>query len=160
MASCFSGSDRELQRNNSKIQDDGRANVSFDEKLQAKILHKFHLEDKKAKKNPDEAEMKDPKRAVFHWHSRKDDFVPDLQGFEGKPRMNIAILITGSRGDVQPFVALGNVLQKAPYNHRVRICTHPNFKDFVEENDLEFFSIGGDPEKLVHGSKPWCYPKF
>jgi hypothetical protein len=47
MASCFSGSDRELQRNNSKIQDDGRANVSFDEKLQAKILHKFHLEDKK-----------------------------------------------------------------------------------------------------------------
>jgi UDP:flavonoid glycosyltransferase YjiC (YdhE family) len=93
--------------------------------------------------------MKDPKRAVFHWHSRKDDFVPDLQGFEGKPRMNIAILITGSRGDVQPFVALGNVLQKAPYNHRVRICTHPNFKDFVEENDLEFFSIGGDPEKLM-----------
>jgi UDP:flavonoid glycosyltransferase YjiC (YdhE family) len=149
MASCFSGSERKLQRNNSKIQDDGRANVSFDEKLQAKILRKFHHEDKKAKKNPDEAEMKDPKRAIFHWRSRKDDFVPDLQGFEGKPRMNIAILITGSRGDVQPFVALGNVLQKAPYNHRVRICTHPNFKGFVEENNLEFFSIGGDPEKLM-----------
>jgi hypothetical protein len=32
---------------------------------------------------------------------------------------------------------------------RVRICTHPNFKDFVESNGVEFFSIGGDPEALM-----------
>ncbi|KEQ68092.1 UDP-Glycosyltransferase/glycogen phosphorylase [Aureobasidium namibiae CBS 147.97] len=63
--------------------------------------------------------------------------------------MNIAILIVGSRGDVQPFIALGKELIAPPYNHRVRICTHPNFKTFVEENGLEFFSIGGDPEKLM-----------
>lgn len=63
--------------------------------------------------------------------------------------MNIAILITGSRGDVQPFIALGQTLRDAPYNHRVRIGTHPVFKDFVEENGLEFFSIGGDPAKLM-----------
>jgi hypothetical protein len=50
--------------------------------------------------------------------------------------------------DVQPFVALGKVL-KNTYGHRVRLATHPTFKEFVEENDLEFFSIGGDPSRLM-----------
>ncbi len=54
----------------------------------------------------------------------------------------------GSRGDVQPFVALGKVL-KETYSHRVRLATHPVFKDFVEDNGLEFFSIGGDPSELM-----------
>lgn len=62
--------------------------------------------------------------------------------------MNIAIQIVGSRGDVQPFIAIGKVL-KGKYGHRVRICTHPVFKGFVEENGLEFFSIGGDPATLM-----------
>ena len=64
------------------------------------------------------------------------------------PPMNIVIQIVGSRGDVQPFVALGQVL-KNKYNHRVRIATHPTFKSFVTENGLEFFSIGGDPTELM-----------
>ena len=79
----------------------------------------------------------------------KNDFKPCLPSFKGVPRMNIAVLVVGSRGDVQPFIALAQVLSAPPYNHRVRICTHPNFKDFVEENGLEFYSIGGDPEKLM-----------
>ncbi|KIW95605.1 uncharacterized protein Z519_04190 [Cladophialophora bantiana CBS 173.52] len=64
------------------------------------------------------------------------------------PPMNIVIQIVGSRGDVQPFVALGQVL-KNKYKHRVRIATHPTFKQFVTENGLEFFSIGGDPAELM-----------
>ena len=40
------------------------------------------------------------------------------------------------------------MLQKQ-YNHRVRLATHPVFKDFVESNGLEFFSIGGDPAELM-----------
>ena len=72
-----------------------------------------------------------------------------LGKYSGIPRLNIAIHIVGSRGDVQPFVAIGQVLQKPPYSHRIRICTHPVFKDFVEENGLEFFSIGGDPATLM-----------
>jgi UDP:flavonoid glycosyltransferase YjiC (YdhE family) len=62
--------------------------------------------------------------------------------------MNVVVQIVGSRGDVQPFVALGKVL-KNTYGHRVRIATHPNFQSFVEENGLEFFSIGGDPAELM-----------
>ena len=62
--------------------------------------------------------------------------------------MNIVIQIVGSRGDVQPYVALGQVL-KNKYGHRVRLATHPTFRDFVTENGLEFFSIGGDPAELM-----------
>ncbi|KAB5578674.1 glycosyltransferase family 28 domain-containing protein [Coniochaeta sp. 2T2.1] len=65
------------------------------------------------------------------------------------PRLNIAIHIVGSRGDIQPFIPIAQLLQKPPFNHRVRICTHPVFKAFVESNGVEFFSIGGDPEALM-----------
>lgn len=65
------------------------------------------------------------------------------------PRLNIAIHIVGSRGDVQPFIPIAQLLSRPPYSHRVRICTHPVFKDFVESKGIEFFSIGGDPEALM-----------
>ncbi|KAF7516129.1 hypothetical protein PCG10_002467 [Penicillium crustosum] len=64
------------------------------------------------------------------------------------PPLNIVIQVVGSRGDVQPFVALGKVL-KDVYGHRVRLATHPNFQDFVQQHGLEFFSIGGDPTRLM-----------
>ena len=58
------------------------------------------------------------------------------------------IHVVGSRGDVQPFVAIGKVL-KEQYGHRVRLATHPVFKQFVKENGLEFFNISGDPSELM-----------
>ena len=76
---------------------------------------------------------------------------PSLGGLPGQtppPPLNIVIHVVGSRGDVQPFVALGKVL-KETYGHRVRLATHPVFKDFVTQNGLEFFSISGDPAELM-----------
>lgn len=65
------------------------------------------------------------------------------------PPLNIVIMVIGSRGDVQPFLKIGKVL-KEQYGHRVRIATHPAFRDFVEkDSDLEFFSVGGDPSELM-----------
>ena len=64
------------------------------------------------------------------------------------PILNIAIHVVGSRGDVQPFVALGKVLREQ-YHHRVRLATHEVFRKFVVDNGLEFFSIGGDPSELM-----------
>lgn len=65
------------------------------------------------------------------------------------PRMNILIMVIGSRGDIQPFLKIGKIL-KEKYNHRVRIATHPTFKKFIEEDiGLEFFSVGGDPAELM-----------
>ncbi len=62
--------------------------------------------------------------------------------------LNIVIQIVGSRGDVQPFVALGLELKNSA-GHCVRIATHAVFKDFVEGHGLEFFNIGGNPEELM-----------
>ncbi|KAK3989155.1 sterol 3-beta-glucosyltransferase [Cladorrhinum sp. PSN332] len=76
---------------------------------------------------------------------------PSLGGQPGQtppPRLNVVIQIVGSRGDVQPFIALGQVLRDT-YGHRVRVATHPTFKKFVQENGLEFFDIGGDPAELM-----------
>lgn len=89
---------------------------------------------------------------------------PSLGGRAGQtppPRLNVVVQIVGSRGDVQPFVALGQVLQRT-YGHRVRIATHPTFQSFVEENGLEFFSIGGDPAELMAFmvKNPGLMPEF
>ncbi|CAI0652705.1 unnamed protein product [Colletotrichum noveboracense] len=76
---------------------------------------------------------------------------PSLGGQPGQvppPQLNVVVQIVGSRGDVQPFVALGKIL-KETYGHRVRIATHKTFQKFVEENGLEFFNIGGDPAELM-----------
>ncbi|XP_010547048.1 PREDICTED: sterol 3-beta-glucosyltransferase UGT80A2-like isoform X2 [Tarenaya hassleriana] len=68
----------------------------------------------------------------------------DLQDI---PPLQIVILIVGTRGDVQPFVAIGKRLQE--YGHRVRLATHANFKEFVLTAGLEFYPLGGDPKVLA-----------
>ncbi|KFA51504.1 hypothetical protein S40293_10056 [Stachybotrys chartarum IBT 40293] len=62
-------------------------------------------------------------------------------------RLNIVIQVVGSRGDVQPFIALGNGLQR--HGHRVRLATHDIFADVVRNSKLEFYPIGGDPAELM-----------
>ena len=62
-------------------------------------------------------------------------------------KLNIVIQVVGSRGDVQPFIALGNELQR--HGHRVRIATHDVFIDFVRKAGLEFYPVGGDPAALM-----------
>ncbi|KAH7416725.1 glycosyltransferase family 1 protein [Cadophora sp. MPI-SDFR-AT-0126] len=84
-----------------------------------------------------------------------------LNGTNSKaPNLNVVIQIVGSRGDVQPFLALGNELRAA--GHRVRIATHDVFRDFVRESGLEFFPIGGDPSALMAYmvKNPGIIPKF
>ncbi|KAG8412712.1 hypothetical protein J3458_013153 [Metarhizium acridum] len=40
------------------------------------------------------------------------------------PRLNIVVMVVGSRGDVQPFLRIGKYI-KEEFGHRVRIATHP-----------------------------------
>ncbi|KAH7150277.1 hypothetical protein B0J13DRAFT_549849 [Dactylonectria estremocensis] len=63
------------------------------------------------------------------------------------PPLQIVIQVVGSRGDVQPFVALGTALRRR--GHRVRLATHDVFATFVRSTGLEFYAIGGDPEDLM-----------
>lgn len=63
--------------------------------------------------------------------------------------MNITILTIGSRGDVQPYIALGAGLQAAGYE--VGLATHENFKTWVESRGLKFFPVAGDPRATLEG---------
>jgi UDP:flavonoid glycosyltransferase YjiC (YdhE family) len=63
------------------------------------------------------------------------------------PRSNIVMLVVGTRGDVQPFLAYGKELQSA--GHRVRLATHKVFQKLVLNNELEFFPLAGNPDELM-----------
>ncbi|KAF2703321.1 glycosyltransferase family 1 protein [Pleomassaria siparia CBS 279.74] len=64
-------------------------------------------------------------------------------------KLNIVVIVIGSRGDIQPFIKVSKIL-KEDYGHRVRVATHPAFKEFIEKDSgLEFFSVGGDPSELM-----------
>ena len=62
--------------------------------------------------------------------------------------MRIDIVAVGSRGDVQPFVALGLGLQTA--GHRVRIVTLNGFEDLVLGHGLECLAIGDSPQQIAN----------
>lgn len=61
--------------------------------------------------------------------------------------MRITILTIGSRGDVQPYLALGRGLQAA--GHEVRLATHAVFEDFVRGQGLDFALVEINPKELL-----------
>lgn len=61
--------------------------------------------------------------------------------------MHITILTIGSRGDVQPFLALGVGLQQAEY--QVRLATHANFETMIRDRGLEFAALEGNPQEFI-----------
>lgn len=61
--------------------------------------------------------------------------------------MRIVIIAPGSRGDVQPYIALGRGLQNA--GHFIRLVSHSNFETLVTSYGLEFWSFGNDVKDAV-----------
>ena len=61
--------------------------------------------------------------------------------------MKIAIMALGSRGDVQPYLALGKGLKAA--GHFVRLITHQNFERLVTSHGLEFHPVKGDIQAVL-----------
>ncbi|KAL1794573.1 hypothetical protein ACET3X_006389 [Alternaria dauci] len=53
-------------------------------------------------------------------------------------KLNIVIQVVGSRGDVQPFIALGDELRR--YGHRVRLATHDMFHELVRGSGSELMA--------------------
>lgn len=63
--------------------------------------------------------------------------------------MKIVILAVGSRGDVQPYVALGRGLV-AQGGHHVTIAAVEHFEQFVRENGLEFAPLAGNVGAMLN----------
>ncbi|KAL0578624.1 hypothetical protein V5O48_003367 [Marasmius crinis-equi] len=61
--------------------------------------------------------------------------------------LHFVCLTIGSRGDVQPYIALG--LRLKEQNHTVTIVTHDEYKAWVEGFGLTHKTAGGDPAALM-----------
>ena len=61
--------------------------------------------------------------------------------------MRITILTTGTRGDTQPYLALGLALKNV--GQTVRVAAFENYEDFVKSYGLEFFPIKGDITRMA-----------
>lgn len=61
--------------------------------------------------------------------------------------MQATIIATGSRGDVQPYIALGVGLEKA--GHRVRVLAPSDFHQLILSAELDFFDTGGSTQAVA-----------
>jgi vancomycin aglycone glucosyltransferase len=66
--------------------------------------------------------------------------------------MQVLLSSIGSRGDVQPILALA--LELRALGQRARLCVAPNFKEWIESYGLECVPIGPDLKKLTGGTVP------
>ena len=65
--------------------------------------------------------------------------------------MHYGIIAIGSRGDVQPFIALS--LGLTARGHQVTLMAHENFQSFVEEFGIDFHSLAGDTREMMNDPK-------
>ncbi|KAJ5525451.1 hypothetical protein N7494_012101 [Penicillium frequentans] len=127
-ATSYAPYENELITDSGRVQADGRVHVNLESTVARAIAESINYQQELRRESSDYSER-----------------VRQASSFDLK--LNIVIQIVGSRGDVQPFVALGNALQR--HGHRVRIATHGVFADFIHSSGLEFFPIGGNPADLM-----------
>ena len=61
--------------------------------------------------------------------------------------MKITIVTIGSRGDIQPFLALGVGLSQA--GHQVKLATHDSFASWIKSSGLDFAKLEGNPQEWL-----------
>ncbi|KAA1090369.1 hypothetical protein PGTUg99_002580 [Puccinia graminis f. sp. tritici] len=62
-------------------------------------------------------------------------------------KKKITCLTIGSRGDVQPYIALcQGLIEKG---HACTIATHEKFRDWIIQSGVAFRPVAGDPEELI-----------
>ena len=65
--------------------------------------------------------------------------------------MNVFIPTIGTRGDVQPFIALGEGLRRA--GHAVTVCTSTRYESLVRDGNLAYAPLSDDLVALVETPK-------
>ncbi|KAL4959948.1 UDP-glucose:sterol glycosyltransferase [Aspergillus stella-maris] len=76
-----------------------------------------------------------------------DDPRASIVNFKPPQSLRITCLTIGSRGDVQPYIALCKGLLKE--GHKPRIATHAEFEQSVREHGIDFAPVDGDPAELM-----------
>lgn len=76
-----------------------------------------------------------------------DDPRASILNFKPTESLRITCLTIGSRGDVQPYIALCKGLLAE--GHQPKIATHAEFEPWVRKHGIDFASVDGDPAELM-----------
>ena len=76
-----------------------------------------------------------------------DDPLASFVDFKPSEPLKIVCLTIGSRGDVQPYIALCKELLKE--GHKPRIATHAEFEPWVRKHGIDFAVVDGNPAELM-----------
>ncbi|KAL1967591.1 hypothetical protein VTN77DRAFT_3106 [Rasamsonia byssochlamydoides] len=80
-------------------------------------------------------------------HPIFDDPRASIINFKPAESLRITCLTIGSRGDVQPYIALCKGLLAE--GHRPKIATHAEFGPWVRKHGIDFAPVEGDPAELM-----------
>ncbi|RMZ84101.1 hypothetical protein DV738_g790, partial [Chaetothyriales sp. CBS 135597] len=126
-------------------QDDDSAAIARDEHRQLQEARR-----RNAPVDPDLA-LPDTGRAIFRHDDtsimRFDDPKVSIINFKPATPLRITCLTIGSRGDVQPYIALCKALILE--GHKPRIATHAEFQPWIEKHGIEFKPVEGNPAELM-----------
>ncbi|KAI6090664.1 terpenoid cyclases/protein prenyltransferase alpha-alpha toroid [Hypoxylon rubiginosum] len=63
-------------------------------------------------------------------------------------RPDVVMMVSGSRGDISPFLRIGTELQRS-YGCRVRIASHLSHRKAIEGQGFELYPIAGSPDEFA-----------
>ncbi|KAF3910895.1 hypothetical protein ABW20_dc0107869 [Dactylellina cionopaga] len=131
--------------------------ITPEQKANAEIAKREHdmLQEARLEAGHLEHEMKLPQttKEVASGHAMDvppivfDDPHTSIVHFKPQESLRFTCLTIGSRGDVQPYIALCKGLIKD--GHKARIATHAEFRGWVESHGIEFREVAGDPAELM-----------
>ncbi len=117
----------------------------------AKAENKMLQEARQAGRNSHDLESHERLDYIEHAREASPTFFDDPQAsilnFKPTESLRVTCLTIGSRGDVQPYIALCKRLLKE--GHRPKIATHTEFKGWVTKHGIEFATVDGDPAELM-----------
>ncbi|KAL9602990.1 MAG: hypothetical protein Q9219_001515 [cf. Caloplaca sp. 3 TL-2023] len=76
-----------------------------------------------------------------------DDPRASILNFKPTESLRVTCLTIGSRGDVQPYIALCKGLLAE--GHKPRIATHSEFEPWIRKHGIDFAPVEGDPAELM-----------
>ncbi|KAL9088412.1 MAG: hypothetical protein Q9159_003112 [Coniocarpon cinnabarinum] len=76
-----------------------------------------------------------------------DDIDASIVDFKPRKSLRVVCLTIGSRGDVQPYIALCRGLKKD--GHRPLIATHEEFEPWIRKHGIDFAPVAGNPAEIM-----------
>ena len=110
--------------------------------LQEARLDGYNDHDIKLPESADEAPHADEAPPILF-----DDPRASILNFKPTESLRITCLTIGSRGDVQPYIALCKGFLAE--GHKPRIATHKEFEPWVRKHGIDFKPVDGDPAELM-----------